>query len=202
MLSLAAEKTGSEPRKPALMTAHELARLIGVLTESDEARSALLHSRMNLTRVEQQRRDDRDAFWKSAVARLNNDHEVVVSKSYAGMVETDDEHTCLNPNLNVPQRRPDSWLKSKYFGTRALLKRATVTGAYRVRTILKVVSSINLYLVRLHQLSFQCKEDSVTSCSTSCDATLEMKIQIFSTSLSKLCRMVQSTTTERKTTVW
>ena len=45
-----------------MITAHEFERLIEVLTEYDEPRSGLLHSGLNLTRIEQQRREDRDAF--------------------------------------------------------------------------------------------------------------------------------------------
>ena len=54
---------GEKHRREAFMTIHKFARMIGVRFENEEARNSFLLSRMDLTRVEEQRRIGKDAFW-------------------------------------------------------------------------------------------------------------------------------------------
>ena len=96
---------GGRMNGTAVITCHEFARLVDILIEKKEARSALLSSGINLTRIEQQRRMDRDEFWESVVARLHNDQTVIVGMSFVGLVDADDEHSVINPNKALPQKR-------------------------------------------------------------------------------------------------
>jgi len=107
--------TAGKASKVAAMSPHEFARLIGVITEQ---------SGLPLTRIQQQRRTQRDEFWESIIARLHNDEAVVVSMNYAGLIDADENQAMLNPNLKVPQRRSGAWLKERYFGARSLFTRA------------------------------------------------------------------------------
>lgn len=67
--------------------------MIGILFENDEARSSLLQSCQTQSRIEQQRRDQRDVSWETTVARLHNDVSFTVVMNYAGMVDDDDKQT-------------------------------------------------------------------------------------------------------------
>ena len=53
---------GERMKRTAAITCHEFARLVGILIEKKEARSALLSSGFNLMRIEQQCRMGRDEF--------------------------------------------------------------------------------------------------------------------------------------------
>ena len=115
---------GEKHRREAFMTSHEFARMIGILFENEEARTSLLRSGLDLTRVEQQRRMDRDAFWEFVVARFHNDEDTVIGMSYVGLVDADEHHSCVNPNKIPQQKRSGVWLKEKFFSVRAAFTRA------------------------------------------------------------------------------
>ena len=115
---------GERMKRTAAIICHEFARLVGIMIEKEEARSALLSSGVNLTRIEQQLRMDREEFWESVVARLHNDQTVIVGMSFVGLVDTDDEHSVINPSKALPQKRSGAWLKDKLFAIRASFTRA------------------------------------------------------------------------------
>ena len=85
------------------MASFEFARMIRVLFENKEARTSLLRSGLDLTRIEQQRILDRHAFWKSVVARLNNDEGTVIGMGCVVLVDADKHHSCVNPII-IPHR--------------------------------------------------------------------------------------------------
>ena len=124
--------SGGKTRKNAVITTHVFARLVVVLTEREEASAAVIQSGQTLTRIEQQRRHDRDSFWESIVARFHNDKTVIIMMEYGGIIDSDDEQTLINPNLPPPQRRTGAWLKEKYYSVRSLFTKAhhnwTVSG--------------------------------------------------------------------------
>lgn len=111
-------------KKRTAITTHEFARLFCLLVENEQARRELLQSGLDLTRIEQQRRMDRDVFWESIVAVLHNDPTKTVGTKFIGCVDADDNHTSINPNLPVPQKQSGSWLKEKFFSVRAAFIRA------------------------------------------------------------------------------
>lgn len=119
-----ATETLHRARRTASINAHEFARFVGILVENEEARSALLQSGMDLTRVEQKRRMSRDDFWETVVARLHNDREIIVGMNFIGLVDADDNQTALDLNMAVPQKRTGAWLKDKFFAVRASFTRA------------------------------------------------------------------------------
>ena len=96
---------GETMKRNGAISCHEFARLVGILIEKEEARSALLSSDINLTRIEQQRRMDRDEFWEAVLARLQNDQTVMVGMSFVELVDADDEHSLINPNKSLPKKR-------------------------------------------------------------------------------------------------
>ena len=59
-------------RRTAVMSTQKFARFVGILTENEEPRSALLQSGKSLTRIEHQRRMNRDEFWETIVAMVHN----------------------------------------------------------------------------------------------------------------------------------
>ena len=123
IVAFAAESTERVKRTAAIAT-HEFARLVGILIDNEEARTGLLQSGIDLTRVEQQRRSDRDEFWETTVARLHNNPNIVVRANFTGLVDADEHQTLLNPNISVPQRRSGAWLKGRFFSVRTIFTRA------------------------------------------------------------------------------
>ena len=69
--------SGGKTRKNAGITSHEFVTLVGVLTERAEAHAAIIQSGQTRTRIEQQRRHDRDSSWESIVASSHNDKTVI-----------------------------------------------------------------------------------------------------------------------------
>lgn len=78
--------------------------MIGILLEHDEARNGLLQSGQTQSRIEQQRSDERDGFWKATVSRLHNDVSFIIGMNYAGLVDADDKQSLLDPNDPVHRR--------------------------------------------------------------------------------------------------
>ena len=98
--------------------------MVGILVDNEEALTSLLQSGIDLERVEQQRRSDRDEFWEATVARLHNNLNVVVRPNFTGLVAAHEKMTLLKPNKSLPQRRSGAWLKGRFFSVRAIFTRA------------------------------------------------------------------------------
>ncbi len=81
--------SGQDPSPP--MAAFEFLRLIGIFTEREDARQALINSGRDFSCAQQQRREGRDAFWTDLVAVLLNKSTVTVALRRAGSVDNDDE---------------------------------------------------------------------------------------------------------------
>ncbi len=120
-------KSGAPP-----MTLSEFARLMGLLTKNDLARRALIQSGLDLTREQQQRREGRDAFWESLIARLFNDRTVRVELDLRGCISGPNDVGTVNSNAPPAAPRGGAWLKDRFFAVRALFTKAyarwTVSG--------------------------------------------------------------------------
>lgn len=64
----------------------EFARIVAILIEHVEARCALIANRTDLSREQQQKREHRDEFGETIVARLFNDQSVKVGLVLGGLV--------------------------------------------------------------------------------------------------------------------
>eukprot|EP00171_Calliarthron_tuberculosum_P005085 IDg5085t1 len=120
-------KNGAPP-----MTLSEFARLMGLLTKNDSARSALIQSELDLTREQQQRREGRDVFWESLIARLFNDPAVRVDLDLRGCISGPNDVGTVNSNETPAVPRGGAWLKDRFFAVRALFTKSyarwTVSG--------------------------------------------------------------------------
>ena len=90
----------------------------GNCDKKDEAR-ILLRSRLDLSRIEKQRRDSRDGFWEIIVARLQNDVREIVAIDFTGLIDADEHNMAIDSNIPVPEMRSRRWQKEGFFSIRA-----------------------------------------------------------------------------------
>lgn len=109
------------------MTVNEFARLMGLLARHEAARAALIKSGRDLSREQQQRREGRDSFWETLIAKLFNDATVRVELDMRGCISGDDEVSNVDPNAKPILPRGGAWLKDRFFVTKAY-SRWTVSG--------------------------------------------------------------------------
>ena len=55
---------------------------------------------------------------------MHNDQTVIVGMSFVGLIDADGEHSLMNPNKSLPQKRSGACLKEKFFAIRASTTRA------------------------------------------------------------------------------
>jgi hypothetical protein len=109
----------------------EFARLLSVLIDDDEARSALLLSGLNLSREQLDRREGRDEFWISVVeARFNDPEALFILPGGPPPTYLTDVNAAAPPAAH----RSGDFLKSKFFEIRAAFttwhQRWAVSGNY------------------------------------------------------------------------
>ena len=90
------------------MTTNEFSPLVCVLLQCNEARTALLESGLDLSRVQQQRRESRDAFWELIVAPLFNDATILFTLTFVVLVSADDEISTVDSKCAVSSPRTGS----------------------------------------------------------------------------------------------
>lgn len=84
-------------------TVSAFARLVGILTGGDKARNALIRSGPDLTLVERQCCEGRDAFWGRLIAHIFNDNLYELELSFTSCLESDTEIQLDKRNTALPQ---------------------------------------------------------------------------------------------------
>lgn len=84
---------------PNYFNLNQFARLVGFLTGNRTARSTMIHSGDDLTRVVRQRKGNQDLFWKTVVAPIFDYHSYEVHRKVSGCFATDIESERVQPNL-------------------------------------------------------------------------------------------------------
>lgn len=89
----------------APMEVWEFARIVAILCEREEARSALISSGCDLMLQQQQKRKHRDEFWEIIVTSFLNDSDVMLGLSLLGLVDGDEgfNNLSLNREIVVPR---------------------------------------------------------------------------------------------------
>ena len=98
---------------------------MAILTQNEQARSALLKSGLDLSRNEQQRREDRDEFWTRTITPLFNNPNTELALSFRGIIPNGDyELDTIDVCKASEIQRSGTLLKEKYFCVRSHFTRS------------------------------------------------------------------------------
>lgn len=97
----------------------EFARLMAILTDSEEAKHALIRSGTALNRNDLQRRANMDSFWVDIIEPLFNDPNKKFSLNIRGCVRGDTEMDLIDVNASPSCFRSGSALRAKFVSVRA-----------------------------------------------------------------------------------